>query len=464
MIERIEPLGPLVNECSLPGESKGDGVFPSHGNGVPLSRNRWLLTYATRGYRFGDDDWSVVYQIRDGSPVGRVIKEGYLSRAHGEWDPFGDGTRYFRQHGHPVTFGVPKGALINGKRVAHENVFAVKWRVLGIAIHEPGGWKGWDKSWPRRDPRTQAVEWMQFRLNDREDDIEILQPARQLRQKGAEQGDVIGFTRAGEPLTQMNQTFVQAVPFNDDCSEWADVNHFPGGRIAPMKYRFNPRAKLYEWVETAPLIASRNPRVSLYEASLIRFRDEFIIMARKTILPLEKKPLQSETTAGRQDLDLDEIGAAWARSDDPFAKAPEFVYPTSPNCYNVPLTAFLCADGVIRMFGGDASLSPPPRGRRNPLRCWDIDPATFAAANQRVVFDAFDYGLPIKRSADKPEWTPALDFGKLVAHMGGRGQYVLHRCHLNRNENAWAGVYHERIVYAEDCAPTWTFGAEGVAE
>ena len=458
MIERIEVLGPLVSECTLPGETKADQVFPAHANGVPLSKDRWLITFSTRGYRFGDDELSAVYQIREGSPVGRVIKEGWFSRAHDQWQPLDDGVKYFRQHGHPVTFGVPKGALVNGRRVPHENIFVTKWRILGLDVHKPGNWNGWAGEWPRRNSETQDVEWIQYRLNDAGDDIEILSPARPLRQKGLEGGRICCHTPAGEPLERMNQTFVQAVPFNADCSEWADVNHFPGGRLAALKYRFNPATGLYDWVETGPLIESGSPEISLFESSLVRGDDAWIIVARKALTPQTDKGPVVEARAGREDRKFNETGGAWFRTADPFGRTEAPVYPQTPNCYNVPMTAFRCPDGIIRLFSGDASLSQPPLGRRNPLRCWEIDPHTFEASQHRVVFNALEYpGLPIRRSADKPEWTPACDFGKLLAHTGGREQYLVHRCHVNRVENAYAGVYHEKIVYSEDCAPAWSF-------
>ena len=44
----------------------------------------------------------------------------------------------------------------------------------------------------------------------------------------------------------MNQTFTQAVPYAEsgaaDGSQWVDVNHFDGGRVAALRYRFDPGA------------------------------------------------------------------------------------------------------------------------------------------------------------------------------------------------------------------------------
>src|SRR5439155_8721327 len=105
-------------------------VVPAHPNGIQLSRDRWLLVYATRGFRGVDDDRSIVYQVRHGSPDGRLVKEGFLAWSIDDWDPLGEGKSYVKQHGHPVAFGVPKGALIRGKAAAHANLFVAAWRVV----------------------------------------------------------------------------------------------------------------------------------------------------------------------------------------------------------------------------------------------------------------------------------------------------------------------------------------------
>ena len=76
MIKNIEYRGRLIGECSLPGETRQEEVFPAHPNGIPVSRNRWLLVYATRGWRAGDDDMSIIYQIRADKPDGALLKEG----------------------------------------------------------------------------------------------------------------------------------------------------------------------------------------------------------------------------------------------------------------------------------------------------------------------------------------------------------------------------------------------------
>ena len=105
-----------------------------------------------------------------------------------------------------------------------------------------------------------------------------------------------------------------------------------------------------------------------------------------------------------------------------------------------------------------------PRGIRTPLRCWDIDPQNLAAGNERIVFDAYGFGLPIRRESN-----PTVDMCKLLPHAGGDEQYVVHRVRpdsllvpctnvlVNADEKACAGIYYEKIVYSEAYPGTWSF-------
>ena len=100
----------------MPGEGRATGAVPAHPNGIRVGRERWLVLYATRCFRGVDDDFSICWQLRRGAPVGEVVREGILARSADDWDALGDGRRWVRQHGHPVAFGVPKGALIGAAR------------------------------------------------------------------------------------------------------------------------------------------------------------------------------------------------------------------------------------------------------------------------------------------------------------------------------------------------------------
>jgi hypothetical protein len=461
MIERMEPQGILVRECTLPGESKAEEVWPAHPNGLQVSKDRWLIVYATRGFRFMDDDRSIVYQLRAKRPDGPVIKEGWLSRSFDGWDPVGDGKRYFKQHGHPVVFGVPKGALIGGKRVAHENVFAAKWRIVGIYDNGPMDDSQFTKEERRRFTGIlwvshkhnrrfswgkgvgQAVEWCQFRLNDREDDIEFIQPARKLQQRGCEDGPGPCAPTDGQTVSRMNQSFVQAAAFNSEASEWADVCHFDGARIGALKYRFNTESRLYEWVETGPLAGTEER--GMYEASLARVGDSWVIAGRP------------HRNGHRQ------RGAEWFRTDDPFKRLPSPTFTVTPDA-DTPITAFTGADGVLRLFANDERNRLPNRGGRNPLYAWDVNPDTWELTGQRVVFDTFTFGLPIR-----PECDPGVDMCKLLPHSGGREQLLVYRVRtraltipylegvVTPQEVVHLGVYHTRITYTEDYPPRWQF-------
>ncbi len=423
-IVSIEPAFRLVTDCTLPGETRADDVVPAHPNGLQVSRDRWLLVYGTRGFRGVDDDRSSVYQLRKDGPDGPVIKEGFLARTSDEWDPYGEGKKFSRQQGHAVAFGVPKGV-----KAPNANVFVAKWyvnaRVLdrrkNLLEHstvpfEIGG------------PR-QFVEWMQFRLNEREDDIEILKPAGRLRQKGFETGD--RFTSA-EPVRSMNQSFTPAVPFNREAGEWADLMAFDGGRVAAAKYAWNAASGLYEWVKTGPFLSG-----GLSEGSLAPHAERWAMSAR-----------------------LEKGGVAWALAADPFVEVPAPVFAKDPATTS-PLTAWGCPDGVLRLLTGD-------RGRRDPLYLWDIDPAEgFRASNVRVIFDSVKAGLKIR-----PASQPKIDMGKLLPPHG-RTQLAVFRVSVrgfnhpypNRpgipmadaDEKAACGIYAARITYAEPAPARWEF-------
>ncbi len=431
-IESIEPARMLVGECSLAGELRADDVVPAHPNGLPLARDRWLLLYATRGFRGVDDDRSIVWQIRRDGPDGTVVREGLFARTRDDWDPHNQGKAFSRQQGHPVAFGVPKGARIGGKPAPHANVFVARWYVSARLLdrarnhleHSTAdiGFAG---------PRL-FVEGVQFRLNEAGDDLEILRPAARLRQKGFESGE--RFTSA-EGATWMNQSFTPAVPFNREASEWADAMAFDGGRLAAAKHRWDPASGLYEWVETGPFLA--HPEHGLSEGSLARLADGWAVSAR----------------AARG-------GACWAKTEDPFRRMPVPVHVAEP-ATTAPLTAFACPDGVLRLLTGD-------KGRRDPLFMWDVLPGEgFRAANVRTVFDSVKAGLPIR-----PASQPKVDMAKLLPPQG-RTQLLAFRVSIrsfnhpypNRpaipvaggEEKAACGIYAARLTYAEAARPLWSF-------
>lgn len=427
----LEHRGVLIGECTLAGETRADDVVPAHPSGLQLSRDRWLIVYATRGFRGVDDDLSIVYQVRRDAPDGTVLKEGFLARTRDDWDPFNEGKKFVRQHGHPVAFGVPKGARIQGKPALHANVFVAKWRVCARAVDPQKRFLIHSDTDPDIGRRTQGVEWTQFRLNDREDDLEVLVPATLQRQKGHESGDV--FTSAEKP-GWMNQSFTPPVPLNRDASEWGEVNAFEGGRLAALRYAFDVPSGRYQWVQTGPYLA--DPARGIFEASLARTKNGWIVSAR----------LEGQS------------GVAWTRTDDPFTRMPAPTIVKEPTT-NSPLTLFSSADGVLRLFTGE-------NGRRDPLYMWDVDPdADFAVSNKRLVFDSVGAKLPI-RSASQAK----IDMAKLLpAH--GRTHLIVHRVSvrsfnhpyanrpaipiINADEKKACGISYARLTLDDPGAPPW---------
>jgi len=439
-VRSIEHLGKFIHECSLPGERRSDWVAPAHPNGAQLSRRRFLILISTLGFRGVDDNLSILYQIRDGGYDGPVVKEGMLAQSIDDWDPLGDGGRYVRQFGHPVVFGVPRGALIEGRTPPHANRFVVKWRVVARTLVREGGYLLWKSEPPELRARTQGVQWMQFRLNEAEDDIEILQPAQNLRQKGFETGRAF----CQRDVEWMNQSYVQAVPLDRQCTDWADVNHFDGDRIAALRYRFEPATGLYEWVQTGELIGD-----GVFEASLVPWGNDWVIAARRREGP----------------------GVAWGRTSDLFGRPPTMIVPDDVRTLRCPLTAYRCADGVVRLFTGDPTAGTDPRHHnRNPLFCWDIDPDRgFRASRRRKILDSFEAGIKITRDQN-----PIVDLCKLLPHAGGRSQVLLHRVRtcamrvpqpdysararlLTADDFDATAIYHARIHYAEDLPGAWAF-------
>lgn len=444
--------GLLVSECTLPGETHDDDVYAAHPNGIQVSRDRWLILYATRGMDGWDSDRSVVYQLRRDAPDGPIIKEAMLGAGIGDWDPLADGNLCFKQHGHPAAFGVPKGALIHGQPAPHGNLFVIKWRIVGMAIDPQTGRIIYDEE---LDRTTQDVEWMQIRLNESEDDIEVVAPPASMRKKGYESGPE--HCPQTKDVVRMNATFVQAVPFNVDCTEWADCNHFNPYGVAAFKYRYNPQRDLYEWVETGPYLFESSAGRYIFEASLARWRDEWIIGARIYDHGCPQ-------------------GMVWLRTDDPFAPGRTPVITDIP-ASSAPRTAYTCADGVLRVFTGDPTASPYA-DNADPLYCWDIDPdRDFAATNRQVIFDLREAGILTGR--------PKLDMCKLLTPQGNT-QTIIYRVAprfpipvgavvdpkqpwlaLDRKKDFQAGftqeqksrfgIYHSKLAYPREVASPWGF-------
>ncbi len=428
----IQYRGALISDTHVPGEGKADRIAPEIASCVQVSRDKWVIAYGTVDPRGHDINRSLFYQIRQGAPDGAVLKEGIIELAISGWDPLGVGHDFRKINAVVKVFGVPKGALRNGEPLPTANHFVVKWYIrpcLEINGRLVNLWE-WNSTVDPADLGRYAytLEWLQFRLNDAEDDIEIISPARELRQQGYDQGDVISSLGESKGI---HHGFGDAVP-NEDFTEWVEVLQFEK-KLAAVRYAFDPATGLYEWVETGN--AQEVPGRHLAEASLNRIDNDWVISARAYDAPW----------------------TAWYRTSDPFATFGDRTDVASPY---VPRIAFVCADGVLRLFSNDT-------GWRNPIYSFDVDPITFEYSNKRVVLDATTV-LPFR--------TPTIDHAMIFPHSCGNRQIISFRA-INRSQTTGgfteddelmaSGIHYSELIYDKAYPNPWGFdfcGTEQVPE
>jgi hypothetical protein len=418
---------------------------------LQLSRNRWLLLYATRSIGCQDHAHSIVYQVRADSPVGQVLKEGFIQQTSNDWDPFEDGSSYVCLLRHPMGFGVPKGALVGGKTAPNANLFVAEWTRSAAGRLDPvTGTYAYDAPLERSTLRS---EWCQFRLNDSEDDIDIVQPPQMLRQKGYE---ATGPFCEHEDATFMIHSLVPPVPFNNDCTEWVETNHLSTG-ISAIKFRFNSATQLYEWTQTGPPI-NQADGFELSEGVLARHEDEWIVGVRPRIILPQVQP----DWAGGKARDRGHTG--WIKTEDPFGQMLSPTIVQSPH-REAPMTIFECPDQTLRLFSGEFRHSPYKQ-RRDPLYVWDVDTTDFSVSDERVVFDSIKTG-----AFPDDKMLRSTCFANLMPHAGGDTQYVTHRvlCFrylegvepgepaLTSQQLSKFGLYYSKITYDRDYAATWRF-------
>lgn len=373
--------GVLMSDCTIPGEQKKDNIQPSNAICCQLSKNRWAWIYVTTSFQGLDSVRAIVYQIRKDTPDGEVLKEGIFSPFTDKWDPFNDGSKYFKQQGQCKMFGVPKGAVDkNGKLLPNNNVFVASWYQNARVIDHNTG-KITASFGPEQEvlgDKTVRVTGIQFKLNDAEDDIVFLTPITSLRQKGFEKGK--DFCELGSSVKTSNHWYVPFLPYNEECTQWADVWHFKLAKgqivgtsvteqthgIAPVMMEFNSETGLYEWTKTGQIEKIEN--INLIEASLLKYKDQWIIHARP-------RPMEM---AG--------VGV-WYKTKDLFGGLGKPIIDYNDVAAN--RSAYLCGDGVPRIFGGSKKLSPF-KWSRNPQYCWDINPDTFALSNCKTVLSTDD--------------------------------------------------------------------------
>jgi hypothetical protein len=438
--------GPLVLDTATPGERKRDGIIPLHPAVLRASRRRWALFFATLEPGVWDGTRSVLWQLRDGAPDGPVLREGVVRSCIADWEPLGDGARFSRRCGTPVAFGVPKGACRQGRPLPSANRFVLRWYVLGFPLEEGRAVSPFGGPCARLHPeakgiaaRTLRVEWMQFRLNDAEDDLEATLPPQPMRERGCDDGDAFSSLGAGRSHVL---GITAPVASNPEATEWLGFDTFAPWRemhseVAAVGFRYDPAAGLYEWSRTGPAIRLGDG-ARIGEACALR--------------------LPSGWAAATRDFGVDGR-TRWLLFDDPFSKPGRTALaPPDEGPREGPRTAYVCADGVLRLFGNDNAWRT--RGR-DVLYAWEVDPSSFALSRRRIVFSPREAGLPFSR--------PFADMAKLCPPEAD-GQRVAFRClthpQVSRHdpslvpteeENRVAGIYQAPVELAGAPSPEWEF-------
>ncbi|MFA6290761.1 MAG: hypothetical protein WC637_03210 [Victivallales bacterium] len=453
MISSITYRGALVKEPSVQGERKCDSVVPTHPAIAQASRKRWIIFFSTLDLRGWDGVKSIVYQLRSNTPDGPVIREGLIVSSEDNWELPGVNGLFSKRCGTPVVFGVPKGAVANGRLLENNNLFVLKWyrsaflkRDDGVVLSpwHAGHWKKEDASLREAAIKTIRLEWLQFRLNENEDDIEIVHGPELVCQKGYG-GDEV-FSSLGAGYTMIH-ALTPPAPEDGSLTHWIEYDTFekvslnhpypPHGRVAPVRYVFNREKRLYEWIDTGNLIQLENRVIG--EASIIKNDHGWIIACR--------------------DFSTDGV-TCWIKTGHPFESGAHDVYfsPQGEGPRQGPRHAYLCADGTLRLFGNESALRVPSR---NPLFSWDVNERDFSLANRRTVLDAQAEGLPFSK--------PYVDFCKLSPIRDNR-QYLIFRCINSQTvrgaseavmpsgqELAASGIHYAEIKYEGDFPDTWSF-------
>jgi len=382
---RVEYKGTLIGNSVIPGENKASGIVPAHSStALQLSPDRWIIFFATLDMRGHDACKSILYQLRAERPDGDILKEGIVTLNRKDWDPLNRGDEFWKCHGTPVTFGVSKGKKHNGKILPNANRFVIKWYTYAHIEKDDKLINSASHDWPGKKDvfnKTLRVEWAQFKLNDDGKDIEFIQKPQPLVRIDC---DSRNFSGLGFGFS-MNHSLTPPVPLDDSLQEWGEYDTFTrrgegvGGHnwVAPIKYKYNMKSGLYEWIETGRLISF--PGLAIGESSICRINGIFISSFRV----------------------FNKLTSVWFKSSDIF-KEPQIIK-EMPG-HNIPRHIYLCADNKIRLICNNVDVSPYHH-KRNPLYSYEVTGDDFQHSKPTVVFDA-------KKEVDVFR-TPFVDMAKL---------------------------------------------------
>lgn len=428
--------GILMSDTTIPGEQKKDNAQPSNATCWQLSKNRFIWIYVITTFQGADSVRAIAYQVRKDTPDGKLLNEAVMSAAAENWDAFNNGELFFKQQGHGKVFGVPKGAVDEkGQLLPSNNVFCAIWYQVPRPIDRKTG-----RLLLIKDPKAVNAQAqheahtrlgsIQFRLNDAEDNIEFLTPLTVLSQKGYETGEV--FCSLGKEVTGVNHWYTPLKPYNDSYTQWVDVRHFYPRGIAPIMMEFNPNTRLYEWVKTGSLNVLE--KGAMIEAFINKVSDEWIIGARGF-----KEGAGTETI--------------WYKTRNLFGGLGKPFLTPSPGAPHANRSAYLCGDGVLRIFGGNLATSPF-QWSRNPQYCWDVDPSTFALSNCKTVLSTDDIGMTASRSVKFRTFLSTPFQNRQIVTITVSKELV---GRPTEQEMATFGVHYWYVTYDRDIKDYWQF-------
>jgi hypothetical protein len=430
--------GSLISDTTIPGEQKKDNAQPSNAVCWQVSRDRFIWIYVITTFQGADSVRAIAYQLRQGTPDGKLVREAVLSPAVEKWDAFQNGEFFFKQQGHGKVFGVPKGAIdAQGKLLPSNNVFCGLWYQVPRPIDRTTGRLLLMKDANAINAQAQherhtRLGSVQFRLNDREDDIEFLTPLTVLSQKGYETGNV--FCSLGQEVTGVNHWYTPLQPYNANCTQWVDIRHFYPRGIAPVLMEFNGQTGRYEWIKTGSL--STLAKGAMIEGFINRLGEEWIIGARAF-----KQGAGTETI--------------WYKTRDLFGGlGPPFLTP-SPGAPHANRSAYVCGDGVLRIFGGNLATSPF-NWSRNPQYCWDVDPNTFELSNGKTVLSTDDIGMTASNSVKFRTFLSPVFQNKQIVTITVSKEIV---GRPSEEELEKYGVHYWYVTYDKEIKDPWQFAA-----
>lgn len=404
----FEPIGPLIQSSQFPGERRSDNVSPHAASGCQIANDRWILLFYTRGYRVVDEERSVLYQIREGKPDGKVLREGMLAPS----DAFGSPNQILI-HGHAVVWGVPMGAQADGQPLPNANHFCAKWYTKEVTV-TPGN--------VRAKVHGMWVEWMQFKYDPECEDIRIVQPITKAN---------CGHTPLAGPvrLDPKGMTWV------DLCSAHApgaNLEVVKAASIQPVKYAWDSETGRYRITDKG---SAWETGVPVFEGTMARAGKGWVSIAR--------------VRGGK--------GLVATHSDDPFSCAGNPRHLGQGTVGSMQKMVFRCADGKLRVFSGV--------GGRSVAWSWELDPKILSLSNQTLVWNADKLDVPYEAGSGR-----VIDVYTLLPHAGGREQYLLYGFSpkaldypytgklVGESAKDAAGVYYAKLIYPHDYPGEWQFG------